>query len=153
MGGYGGESGREKGNAYLDTGGHKVKDQNAIAVGEYFIDRGKYVAFLQEKPNQQNRADLSVEGVHIEVKGMTSTNTGQVAKNIKKAFEQIESDVKKYPSEKRIPGKVIILSKYQNIKTAYKIVLGGFRSAKAKGYVQGDVGLMHNGKLYWIGGK
>ena len=73
MGGYGGASGRVKGKCYYDTGGHKVKDPNAIAVGEYYINLGHYVAFLQEVPND-NRADMSVEGVHVEVKGMSSTN-------------------------------------------------------------------------------
>lgn len=88
MGGYGGSSGRGKNKIYYDTGGHKVKDLNAIIVAEYFIDKGKYVAFLQEKPPEK-RADLSIDGVHTEVKG----------------------------------------------------------------YVQGDVLLMHDNKLYKIGGK
>lgn len=151
MGGYGGNSGRVKDKAYYDTGGHKVKDKNAIAVGEYYINKGFYVAFLQEKDGQQ-RADLSIAGAHAEVKGMTSTKTNKVANNIKEAFEQVEADNAAYQKETHRPGKVIILSFYPDIRTAYKTVFGGYRKAKSKGYVKGDVELMHNGKIYTIGG-
>ena len=151
MGGYGGSSCRVKDKAYYDTGGHKVKDKNAIAVGEYYINSGKYVAFLQEKDGQQ-RADLSVEGIHVEVKGMMSVKTNKVANNIQEAFQQVEADNAAYPKETNRPGKVVILSKYPDIKTAYKAVYGGYRKAKSKGYVKGDVELFHNGKMYKIGG-
>ena len=39
MGGYGASSGRVKGKCYQDSGGHKVTDPNAIAVGEYYIKK------------------------------------------------------------------------------------------------------------------
>lgn len=152
MGGYGGSSGRSKGKAYYDTGGHKVKDKNAITVAEYYINRGEYVAFLQEKPGQK-RADLSVGGKHTEVKGMTSASTNKVAHNIKEAFEQVTADDYRYSSETHRDGRVVILSKYSNIKTAYKVVFGGYRKATSLGYVKGEVWLMHNGKMYLIGGK
>jgi len=152
MGGYGGSSERGKSKNYLDTGGHKVTDKNAIAVGEYYIDNGSYVAFLQEKPNQK-RADLSVDGIHTEVKGMTSTSTNKVANNIKEAFEQVEADNRNYPSDTHRDGRVVILSKYPDARTAYKAVEGGYRKAKSKGYVKGDVELLHNGIMYHIGGK
>lgn len=152
MGGYGGVSGMIKSKAYYDTGGHKVKDQNAIEVGQYYIDRGYYVAFLQEKPGQQ-RADLSVDGVHIEVKGMSSKSTNKVANNIQEAFEQVGADNYRYPEDTYRNGKVVILSKYSDLKTAYKVVYGGYRKAKSRGYVKGTVELMHNGKIYYIGGK
>lgn len=57
-----------------------------------------------------------------------------------------------HPASTNRAGKVIILSKYSDLKTAYKIVYGGFRKAKAKGYVKGEVELMHKGKIYRIGG-
>lgn len=153
MGGYGGNSKRVKEKAYYDTGGHKVTDKNAIAVAEYYINQGQYVAFLQEKPNQK-RADLSIDGIHTEVKGMSSISTNKVANNIREAFEQVAAD-NKYSSSVKHPdsGKVVILSKYPDIKTAYKIIYGGYRKAKSKGYVKGDVELLHNGKLYKIGGE
>ena len=37
MGGYGGASGRVKDKCYYDTGGHKVKDKNAVEVAEHYI--------------------------------------------------------------------------------------------------------------------
>ena len=152
MGGYGGSSGRGKNKIYYDTGGHKVKDLNAIIVAEYFSDKGKYVAFLQEKPPEK-RADLSIDGVHTEVKGMSSLSSNKVANNIKEAFEQVIADNKCYSPETHRDGQVIILSKYPDLKTAYRTVWGGYRNAKVKGYVQGDVLLMHDNKLYKIGGK
>ena len=88
MGGYGGSSGRTKDTCYRDTGRHKVTDKNAIEVAEHYIDEGKEVAFLQEKPNTK-RPDLLVEKeLLVEVKGMSSKNPGQVADNIKKAFTE-----------------------------------------------------------------
>lgn len=152
MGGYGGASGKGRTKTYYDTGGHKVKDVNAVTVAEHFIDRGKYVAFLQEKPPEK-RADLSIEGVHTEVKGMSSPSTNKVANNIKEAFEQVIADNKHYSSNTHRDGQVIILSKYSDLRTAYKTVWGGYRKAKGKGYVQGNVLLLHNGKLYKIGGR
>lgn len=113
---------------------------------------GVYVAFLQEKEGKKERI-LSVDGIHVEVKGMTSTGTNKVASKIKEAFEQINADNKIYPANANRDGKVIILSKYTSIKTAYRIVYGGYRKAKSKGYVKGDVELLHNEKMYRIGGK
>lgn len=152
MGGYGGQSTRKKDKAYYDTGGHKVTDANAIAIAEYYIKNGKYVAFLQEKEGQK-RADLSVDGIHTEVKGMSSLKTNKVANNIKEAFQQVSSDNIKYARETHRDGKVVILSKYEDIRTAYKTVYGGYRKAKNLGYVQGTVELFHKGKLYKIGGR
>jgi hypothetical protein len=152
MGGYGGSSGKGKTKTYYDTGGHKVKDSNAVTVAEYFIDKGRYVAFLQEKPPEK-RADLLIEGIHTEVKGMSSLSTNKVANNIKEAFEQVAADNYRYSPETNREGQVIILSKYPNLKTAYKTIWGGYRNAKGKGYVQGNVWLMHDGKLYKIGGR
>lgn len=83
MGGYGGASGKTKDKCYRDTGGNKVKDKNAIEVAEYYIKNGKYVAFLQEK-DAQKRADLSVDGQHVEVKGLETMNPDSVEKNLKK---------------------------------------------------------------------
>lgn len=152
MGGYGGTSERQKLKTYYDTGGSKVKDVNAITVAEYFIEKGKYVAFLQEKPPQK-RADLSIEGIHTEVKGMSSLSTNKVANSIKEAFEQVAADNNRYDPSTHRDGQVVILSKYPDLKTAYKVVWGGYRNAKRKGYVQGEVLLMHNGRIYRIGGK
>lgn len=152
MGGYGGQSNRKKDRAYYDTGGHKVTDANAIAVAEHYINNGQYVAFLQEKDGQK-RADLSVDGVHTEVKGMSSLKTNKVANSIKEGFEQVAADNSRYPEESRRDGKVVILSKYEDAKVAYKTVYGGYRKAKRLGYVKGNVELFHRGKMYKIGGR
>lgn len=149
MGGYGGASGRVKEKCYYDTGGHKVKDQNAVAVGEYYIKQGKYVAFLKEIPNE-NRADMSVEGVHIEVKGMSSPNPSQVAKNLKKGFTQVDADNKRHPTETHRPGTVVILSEYKTLEEAQRVVKAGYDEAVRKGYVTGNVKLFHNGVMYDI---
>ena len=106
MGGYGGASGKTKDKCYRDTGGKKVKDKNAIAVAEYFIKNGKYVAFLQEIKGQK-RSDLSIEGIHAEVKGMTSQNPSKVADNIDEAFNQVYADNSRYPKETHREGMVI----------------------------------------------
>ena len=111
--------------------GYEQSDKNLFhlprqsTVAEYYINRGEYVAFLQEKPGQK-RADLSVGGKHTEVKGMTSTSTNKVAHNIKEAFEQVTADDYRYSSETHRDGRVVILSKYPNVKTAYKAVFGGY---------------------------
>lgn len=152
MGGYGGASERGKSKKYYDTGGNKVKDRNAIAVGEYYIENGHYVAFLQEKKDQK-RADLSVDGIHIEVKGMSSNSTDQICKTLGYAFQQVESDNYRYSPETHREGKVVILSKYPNARKAYKTISRGYRKAKKQGLIKGEVLLFHGGKMYSIGGK
>lgn len=147
MGGYGGSSGRVKDKCYYDTGGHKVKDSNAITVAEYYIKQGKYVAFLQEKQGQK-RADLSVEGTHIEVKGMSSPKANKVANNIDEAFQQVEADNYRYPSETHREGTVVILSKYSSLEEAHRVVSEGVKEAYRKGFIRGKVKLLHGGVMY-----
>ncbi len=158
MGGYGSASGRVKGKCYYDSGGHKVTDPNAIAVAEYYISQGKYVVFLQEKPDQP-RADLAVdmrvgskvERIRIEVKGLQSMKPSTVDQKIRYAFDQIRYDVEKYPPEQRQKGKVIIYSRHdKNIpeKEVFQSMYEGFLMAKRKGGVTGKVELWLNGKIY-----
>lgn len=149
MGGYGGMSGKIKDKCYYDTGGHKVKDKNAIEVAEHYLKNGKYVAFLKEIPDE-NRADMSVEGVHVEVKGMSSLNPGQVAKNLKKGFIQVDADNKRYSEETHRCGIVVILSGYNSLEEAQRVVKVGYDEAIRKGYVTGKVKLLHNGVMYDI---
>lgn len=111
MGGYGGSGGATKERCYYDTGGHKVTDNNAIFVAESYINEGKYVAFLQEKHGQE-RADLSVDGVHTEVKGLTTLNPDKISKRIEKADSQVKADNKNYPDDTNKQGKIILLSKH-----------------------------------------
>jgi len=150
MGGYGGSSDRGKEKTYRDTGGHKVTDKNAIFVGEHYIDEGKYVAFLQEKEGQ-NRADLSVDGQHVEVKGLSTLNPDNVEGKLKHAFIQVDADNPRYPAETHREGKVIILSKHPagtDESLIYEKMYAGFLSAQHKGYVTGKVELWVNNKIY-----
>ncbi len=152
MGGYGGASGRTKTKCYYDTGGHKVTDKNAIAVAEEYIKEGKYVAFLQEKPNQ-NRADLSVEGVHVEVKGITSLGANNIEKRLKHAFEQIHGDDNHYPSETHREGKVVILSKHDasvSKDTILDAMKKGYQQAYRKGYITGKLEVWIRGERYLL---
>ena len=150
MGGYGGASGSVKEKCYYDTGGHKVTDKNAIEVAEHYINEGKYVAFLQEKP-PGNRADLSVEGQHVEVKGLTTLNSNTVATKLKHAFTQIHGDDDHYPPDVHREGKVILLSQHNRNISAEQILHAmnkGFLEAKRKGYVTGKLEVWIRGQIY-----
>ena len=150
MGGYGGASGKVKEKCYYDTGGHKVTDKNAIEVAEYYINEGKYVDFLQEKP-PRNRADLSVEGQHIEVKGLATLNPNTIEARLKHAFTQIHGDDDRYHSETHKEGKVILLSRHDNGISDEQILNAmrkGFLSAEHKGYVTGKLEVWIRGKIY-----
>ncbi len=150
MGGYGGASRRVKDKCYYDTGGRKVKDRNAIEVAERYIEDGRYVAFLQEKSGQP-RADLSVEGQHVEVKGLSSMNPDNIEGKIKHAFEQIHGDDYRYPAETHREGKVVILSRHSEDYSESKVcsaIKKGFLSAEHKGFVTGKLELWISGKIY-----
>ncbi len=149
MGGYGSSYGKTKEKCYYDTGGHKVKDNNAIEVAEYYITQGKYVAFLQEKPNQR-RADLSVEGQYVEVKGLTTLNPDNVEGKLKHAFSQIHSDDNSN-SKQNQEGKVVILSKHDKSiseERIYDAMNKGYLSAEHKGYITGKLEVWIRGKIY-----
>ncbi len=148
MGGYGGSSGRKKDKCYYDTKGYKVKDKNAIYVAEYYIDQGQYVAFLHENPPHK-RADLSVDGIHVEVKGVTTLNSQRIEKYIKEGCQQIHGDDYRYPPETHREGKLIIISRHgDNISAekVFEIMSKGYKDALEKGYVDGKV-------EFWIGDK
>ena len=87
------------------------------------------------------------DGIHIEIKGMSSPKPNKVSNNIKEGFEQVYADNNRYPTETHREGKVIILSKYKTAKEAYTTVYAGFRKARSRGYVNGKVELWHNGRI------
>ena len=150
MGGYGASSGRIKGKCYYDTGGHKVTDKNAIAVAEKYIEDGKYVAFLQEKDGQP-RADLSVDGVHVEVKGLTTLSPNTVCDKLEHAFKQIHGDDNRYPKETHREGKVVIYSRHSNEhseNTILEAMKAGYQEAKRKGYISGKLEVWIRGKIH-----
>ena len=146
MGGYGGASGKTKDKCYRDTGGNKVKDKNAIEVAEYYIKSGKYVACLQEKP-PKNRADLSVDGVHVEVKGLSTLSPNTVESKLRHAHKQIHGEDDRYNIETHRQGKIIILSRHDNKiekSTIISKMREGVSIAMKKGYLDEKVEL-------WIG--
>ena len=99
----------------------------------------------------QRRADLSVDGQHVEVKGLSTLNPDTVENKIKHAFTQVDADNAKYPKETHISGKVILLSKHDHVVsegTIYEKMYAGYLSAKNKGYVTGEVELWINGNVY-----
>lgn len=148
MGGYGGSSNRTKDKCYYDTGGHKVKDKNAITVAESYINEGKYVAFLQEKEGQE-RADLSVDGVHTEVKGLTTLKPDKIKERIEKANRQVKADDYRYPKDTHRKGKVVLLSKHSGEVASDTIIekmREGMRRAEQNGHVEAKVEL-------WIGDR
>ena len=137
MGGYGATTGNYKIKGFLDSHDQKVTDKNAIAVGKYLIEHGEYVVFLHE--SSINRADISVDGIHVEIKGISSTNLNTITKEIKHAFIQVNGDNWRYDKSTHRKGKVILLSKHPSLNTAYKIFYASFRNARKKGYVDGKV--------------
>lgn len=141
MGGYGGASGRVKEKCYYDTGGHKVTDADAIRVAEKYIKEGKYVAFLKKR-NDQLQADLSVEGVHVEVKGIESMNPDTIEGRIIHGFRQIVADNYRYPPETHREGKVVVLSKHDpsiSRSDVINAITKAYNSALYKGEVTGKL--------------
>ena len=123
-----------------------MTDKNAITVAEYYINEGKYVAFLQEKSGQE-RADLSVEGVHTEVKGLTTLSSDKIGKRIEKADSQVHADDSKYPADTNRQGKIILLSKHGSDIPKDKIIAKmkeGLHKAQKNGTIKSKVEI-------WIG--
>ena len=150
MGGYGGASGRVKDNCYRDTEGvYKVKDPNAIAVAEYYLSLGMYVAFYHE--DGKPRPDLSVDlKMVVEVKGVSSPNSTRIKDNIKKASSQIDAELSKYPEDKRHPGKIVLLSLHSSFEIGYRAAYEGYQNAKREGLVNLDysVEFWFNGEIH-----
>lgn len=152
MGGYGGALGKMKSKCFYDTGGRKVIDKNAIAVAEYYISEGKYVAFLQEKPLQY-RADLSVDGQHTEIKGLTSLSPNTIEAKIAHAFKQIHGDDYKYSESNRKEGKVILFSRHNNSisnQAVYDAFYRAYKIADQKGIITGKIEFWIRGKIHKI---
>ena len=165
MGGYGAGSKNKKGKCYKDTYKNPVSGNNpAVPVAEYYINQGKYVAFLGEiKPKKgdskeeqkekqgKQRADLSVEGVHIEVKGIeTTVNPSTIADHIEKGFNQVYADNYRYDVETHREGKVIFYSRHPAQYSSHEIehsVREGFAEALRKGDVRGKVELWLRGQI------
>lgn len=148
-GGYGGESvkaRRKKDGCYYDSGNDKVTDKNAMIAAEYYLDLGMYVVFLHE---YYSRPDLLVDFKFLaEVKGLTSPNPGQICKQIRKASEQIESEHSKYPEDKRLPAKIILISLHADYEAGFHAIYEGYQQAKRKNQVHFKAELWIRGEIH-----
>lgn len=125
----------EKQTSYRDSGGHKVTDSGAIFVGERYIDMGYETVFRQEHAGQKNY-DLTIKTSddnefvkNIEVKQTTSKNPPQMAKNIRKGFEQVGEG-----------GTVAVYLPHRtNCDSAIKYAKEAYAEAKRKGWINGSV--------------
>ena len=136
MGGYGGQSGRTKGKGFLNTAGTPVKDKNAIEVAEYYLDKGKYVAFLKETPNDHKRADLMVEGAPVEVKGVEGDNANTICNSsLAKAAKQMKATIAESKFyEHKENSKIILLSKHKSIAEGKPARRAGLVRRRDRGY-------------------
>jgi hypothetical protein len=119
------------------------------------LRQGKYVAFLGERGKKgekgEKRADLSVEGVHVEVKGIETTlKSNTIAKHIEKAFNQVYADNHRYNPETHREGKIVFYSRHSKQYFSTEIersVREGFAEALRKGDVRGKVELWLRGQI------
>ena len=149
MGGYGAKSNKVKGTHYTDTHDRKVTDKNSITVAEFYVNHGNYVAFLHE--GTYSRADMSVDGHHVEVKGLSTLSPNEVEKQLRKAFKQVHGDRPRYPPETWREGKVIILSKHDSSlseTTILEKMQQGYEIAKRKNEVTALVEVWIRNKIY-----
>lgn len=148
MGGYGGASGRIKDGCFRDTEGvYKVKDPSAIAVAEYYLSLGMYVAFYHEDGTL--KPDLTVDWkIVVEVKGVSSPNSTRIKHNIDKANAQITAELSKYPEDKRHPGKIILFSLHSSFEIGYQAAYEGYQKARREGLVNSSYAVE-----FWFGGK
>ena len=122
------------GAQYHDSHGDKVRDKNAIIAAEYYIGLGMYVVFLHQ--DDVKRPDLLVDyKLLVEVKGIISLNPGQISKQIKHANSQIESEHSKYPKDKRLPAKIVLISLNESFDVGFNAISEGYKEAKRKDQV------------------
>ncbi len=146
-GGYGGASGkarRKKDGCYYDSGNDKVTDKNAMIAAEYYLDLGMYVVFLHE---YYSRPDLLVDFDFLaEVKGIGSTKSGTISKQIKHASEQIDNELAHRSADKQLPGKIVIISFHASFEIGFNAINEGYQEAKRKNQVHFPVEFWFRGE-------
>ena len=149
MGGYGGASGKKKrmkDGCYYDSHDKKVTEKSSIIAAKYYIDLGMYVVFLHQ--DDVRRPDLLVDyNLLVEVKGVISLNPSQIAKQIKHANSQIESEHSKYPEDKRLPAKIVLISLHESFEVGFRLINAGYQEAKRKGQVHFQTEFWFNGEI------
>lgn len=124
---------------YKDSGGRKVTDKGSIFVAERYIDMGYEAIFRQRHDEIKNKKtfDLTIKTSDdmefvkdIEVKMTTSKRPGQLAINIKEAFDQVGLD-----------GTVAIYlpKRDKNSPDVIKYLNDGYQEAKRKIAFTGEV--------------
>ncbi len=153
MGGYGGASGKErrkKDGYYKDSHGYKVTEKSSIIAAEHYIKLVMYVFFLHQ--DDVRRPDLLVDyKLLVEVKGIISLNPGQISKQIKHANSQIESEHSKYPEDKRLPAKIVLISLHESFEVGFHAISEGYKEAKRKDQVHFQVEFWFNGEITVLG--
>ena len=149
-GGYGGASGknrRKKDGCYYDSQNYKVTEKSSIMAAEYYLDWGLYVVFLHQ--DRITRPDLLVDFKFLaEVKGVVSLNPSQIAKQIRKASNQISDELARLPEDKQLPGKIVIISLHETFEAGFNAVYEGYQEAKRKYQVNFMVEFWFHGDVH-----
>ena len=152
MGGYGGASGKErrkKDGCYKDSQDEKVTDKNAIIAAEYYLKWGMSVVFLHEKPKEGGRPDLLVDyEFFAEVKGIVSTKSSTISKQLKHASKQISDELARRPEDKQLPGKIVIISLHESFEIGFRAVYEGYQEAKRKNQIHFPIEFWFNGEIH-----
>ena len=127
--------------SYKDSGGMKVTDRGAIFVAERYMELGYESVFRRRK--EDKTFDLTIKTSddtqyvkNIEVKMISSNNPSQIAKQLKKAYEQIgDGDTV-----------ALYLPNHANCKEARDFVKAGIDEARRKGYIRGPVEVWYSDK-------
>lgn len=125
-------------SGYRDSGGRKVTDKGTIFVAERYIDMGYESVFRQRHDEIDAKTyDLTIKTSddkdyvkNIEVKQVTTNNPSQLAKNIKRAFEQVGDG-----------GTVALYLPEcdKNSRVTRDFINNGYQEAMRKGFVKGSV--------------
>ena len=122
---------------YLDSGGRPVDDYYSVAVAEKYIAQERRTVFLQ--PSARLRADLSVQGRHLEIKVFRTLNHEYIADLILASFAQIRAERFRYPPETWRPGALILLAAWNWSATTEEILDAARKGlAFAPGVEEGD---------------
>ena len=116
-----------------------------MIAAEFYLEWGMYVVFLHE---YYSRPDLLVDfNFLVEVKGVQSPNPSQVARQIKKASRQIASEHSKYPADKRLPAKIVLISLHTDFEVGFRVISEVYKEAKRKNQVNFPVEFWLNGEI------
>lgn len=151
-GGYGGASGkarRKKDGCYYDSHNYKVTEKSSIIAAEYYIDFGMYVVFLHKSEiEKEGRPDLLVDyELLIEVKGVASLNSSQIAKQIKHASKQISDELDRRSEDEQLPGKIVLISLHESFEIGFKAISEGYQEAKRKHHVHFQTEFWFKGEI------